>query len=89
MGVALVNVKGKRFENYSVTSGYLFDDHSEPFPEESIALEEDVFPDLQTLTDTTSHLPRLLTDLSRAFGLDQCNYFDRSGNIHPGLLRYA
>ena len=89
MGVALLNIQGKRLENYSVTNNYVFDDHTDPFPENSIAFEEDVFSDLPALSDMGSHLPRVFTDLCRAFGLDSCNFFDDKGNIHPGFLRYA
>lgn len=88
MGLSLVNILGKQLEDYSLQSGFMFDSASEPFPESGIELEEDVFSDLSALADTPRHLPRLFTDLSRAFGLDACQYFDDTGAIHPNLARY-
>lgn len=88
MGLSLINILGKKLEDYSLQGGFVFDAHSEPFPESGIELEEDVFPDLSALADTPRHLPRLFTDVSRAFGLDVCQYFDDTGAIHPNFARY-
>lgn len=89
MGLSLVNILGKQLEGYSANGAFMWDAHSEPFAESCIELEEDVFPDVATLAETGRHLPRLFTDLCRAFGLDECEYFDAAGALHLNLRRYA
>lgn len=89
MGLALTNIHGKRLEGHEVQNGFVFDDHSEPFVNQSIDLDDVLFPDLATLSDAKGHLPDQFREICRAFGRDGCNYFDANGAISPQFARYG
>lgn len=89
MGLALVNIQGKKLEGYEPQGGFDWEAPSEPFVDDSIDLEEIVFPDLSYLGDAPRHLPDQFRDLCRAFGFDGCNYFDDDGAVSRRFARYG
>lgn len=89
IGISFVKIQGKHLEDYSEQGGWIFDGRSEAFPDGALVLDELLLPDVATLADVAKYLPDQFTDICRAFGLDECNYFDESGAIAADFHRYT